>query len=86
MKDYIIEKIFIKMQDDIRIADSEYLSAKKKFYEIEQELMTSLSDNQKQKIKEWTDNLTTVAYKESKLNFCNGFKMGANLIFEILSK
>lgn len=84
MKDYIIDKIFIKMQDDIKTADSEYLSAKKKSYEIEKDLMTSLSDNQKQKIKELTDNLATIAYKESKLNFCNGFKMGAKLILELL--
>lgn len=84
MKYYIIDKIFIKMQDDIKIADSEYLSAKKKSYEIEKDLMTSLSDNQKQKIKELTDNLATIAYEESKLNFCNGFKMGAKLILELL--
>lgn len=84
MKDYIIDKIFIKMQDDIKIADSEYLSAKKKSYEIEKELMTELSNNQKAKLKELIDDLTTIAYKESKLNFCNGFKMGAKLILELL--
>ena len=84
MKDYIIDKIFIKMQDDIKIADSEYLSAKKKSYEIERGLMSSLSDDQKQKIKELIDNLTTIAYEESKVNFCNGFKIGAKLILEIL--
>ena len=61
MKDYIIDKIFIKMQDDIKTADSEYLSAK-----------------------ELIDNLTTIAYEESKLNFYNGFKIGAKLILEIL--
>ncbi len=69
MKDYIIEKIFIKMQDDIKIADSKYLSAKKKSYEIEKELMTELSNNQKAKLKELIDDLTTIAYEESKLNF-----------------
>ena len=84
MKDYIIDKIFIKMQDDIKIADSEYLSAKKKSYEIEKELMTELSNNQKAKLKELIDDLTTIAYEESKLNFCNGFKMGAKLILELL--
>lgn len=84
MKDYIIDKIFIKMQENIKIADSEYLSAKKKSYEIEKELMTSLSDNQKHKIKELTDNLTTIAYEESKENFYSGFKIGAKLILEIL--
>lgn len=84
MKNYIIDKIFIKIQDDIKVADSKYLSAKKKSYEIERDLMTSLSDNQKQKIKELTDNLATIAYEESKLNFCNGFKMGAKLILELL--
>lgn len=84
MKDYIIDKIFIKMQDDIKIADSEYLSAKKKSYEIERDLMTSLSDNQKQKIKELTDNLTKIAYEESKENFYSGFKIGAKLILELL--
>lgn len=84
MKDYIIEKIFIKMQDDIKIADSKYLSAKKKSYEIEKELMTELSNNQKAKLKELIDDLTTIAYEESKLNFCNGFKMGAKLILELL--
>lgn len=84
MKDYIIEKIFIKMQDDIKIADSKYLSAKKKSYEIEKELMTELSNNQKAKLKELIDDLTTIAYEESKLNFCNGFKIGANLILELL--
>lgn len=84
MKDYIIEKIFIKMQDDIKIADSEYLSDKKKSYEIEKELMTELSNNQKAKLKELIDDLTTIAYEESKLNFCNGFKTGAKLILELL--
>ena len=84
MKDYIIEKIFIKMQDDIKIADNKYLSAKKKSYEIEKELMTELSNNQKAKLKELIDDLTTIAYEESKLNFCNGFKMGAKLILELL--
>lgn len=72
------------MQDDIKIADSEYLSAKKKSYEIEKELMTELSNNQKAKLKELIDDLTTIAYEESKLNFCNGFKMGAKLILELL--
>lgn len=84
MKDYIIDKIFIKMQDDIKIADSKYLSAKKKSYEIEKELMTELSNNQKAKLKELIDDLTTIAYEESKLNFCNGFKIGAKLILELL--
>ncbi len=84
MKDYIIDKIFIKMQDDIKTADSEYLSAKKKSYEIEKALMTELSNNQKAKLKELIDNLTTIAYEESKLNFYNGFKIGAKLILEIL--
>lgn len=84
MKDYIIDKIFIKMQDDIKIADSKYLSAKKKSYEIEKELMTELSNNQKAKLKELIDDLTTIAYEESKLSFCNGFKIGAKLILELL--
>ena len=84
MKDYILDKIFIMMQADIKIADSEYLSAKKKSYEIERELMTELSNNQKAKLKELIDDLTTIAYEESKLNFCNGFKMGAKLILELL--
>lgn len=84
MKDYIIDKIFIKMQDDIKIADSKYLSAKKKSYEIENELMTELSNNQKAKLKELIDDLTTIAYEESKLSFCNGFKIGAKLILELL--
>lgn len=72
------------MQDDIKIADSEYLSAKKKSYEIEKELMTELSNNQKAKLKELIDYLTTIVYEESKVNFCNGFKIGAKLILEIL--
>lgn len=84
MKDYILNKIFIRMQDDIKIADSKYLSAKKKSYEIERELMTELSNNQKAKLKELIDDLTTIAYEESKLNFCNGFKIGAKLILELL--
>lgn len=84
MKDYIIDKIFIKLQEDIKIADSKYLSAKKKSYEIEKELMTSLSDNQKQKIKELTDNLAMIAYEESKENFYNGFKIGAKLMLALL--
>lgn len=84
MKDYIIDKIFIKMQDDIKIADSKYLSTKKKSYEIERELMAELSNNQKVKLKELIDDLTTIAYEESKLNFCNGFKIGAKLILELL--
>lgn len=84
MKDYIIEKIFINMQDDIKTADSEYLSAKKISYEIEKQLMTELSNNQKVKLKELIDNLTTIAYEESKLNFCNGFTIGAKLILELL--
>lgn len=72
------------MQDDIKIADSKYLSAKKKSYEIEKELMTELSNNQKAKLKELIDDLTTIAYEESKLSFCNGFKIGAKLILELL--
>lgn len=84
MKDYIIDKIFIKMQDDTKIADSKYLSAKKRSYEIERELMISLPDNQKKKIKELTDDLTTIAYEESKENFNSGFKIGVKLILEIL--
>lgn len=84
MKDYILNKIFTVMQEDIKIVDDEYLSAKKKSYEIERDLMSSLSDNQKQKIKELTDNLTTISYEESKMNFCNGFKIGAKLILELL--
>lgn len=84
MMDYIIDKIFIKMQDHIKIADSKYLSAKKKSYEIEKELMTEMSNNQKAKLKELIDDLTTIAYEESKENFYSGFKIGAKLILELL--
>lgn len=86
MKDYIINKIFIKIQDDIKIADNEYLSAKKKSYDIEKELMTELSNNQKAKLKEIIDYLTTIAFIESKQNFFNGFKIGANIILEVIDK
>lgn len=73
------------MQEDIKIADNEYLSAKKKSYDIEKELITELSDNQKDKLKELINSLSTVAFIESKQNFFNGLKIGANLIFEIIN-
>lgn len=85
MKNYIINKIFINMQDDMKIADNKYLSAKKKSYDIEKELMTELSNNQKAKLKELINSLTTIAFIESKQNFYNGVKTGANLILEIIN-
>lgn len=74
------------MQDDIKIADNEYLSAKKKYYDIEKELMTELSEKQKNKLKELINSLSTTSFIESKQNFFNGFKIGANIIFEIFSR
>lgn len=85
MKEYILNKLFGSIQDDIKTADNQYLSAKKKSYEIEKVLMTSLSDNQKEQISDLIDNLTTIAYEESKLNFYSGFKYGAKLILEIFN-
>lgn len=86
MKDYIINKIFIKIQDDIKIADNEYLSAKKQSYEFEKELLSELTDEQKNKLKELINLLTTIAFIENKRNFYEGFKTGANLILEIIEK
>lgn len=84
MKDYILNKIFIKMQDDIKVADNKYLSAKKKSYEIERKLMSELTENQKERLKELIDNLTDMTFFECKYNFYNGFKIGAKLILELL--
>lgn len=84
MKDCIINKIFAEMQDDIKIEDHEYLFAKKNSYEIEKEMVTELSDEQKEKLKRLIDCLTATAYKESQYNFYSGFKVGAKLIFELL--
>lgn len=84
MKDYILDKIFVSIQDDIKSADSEYLSAKKKSYKIERKLLNSLPDNQKEDVKELIDNLIIISHCENKFNFCKGFKIGASLILEIM--
>lgn len=89
MNDNIINYIFIKTQEEVSkccLRDEEYLSAKKQSYELEKELLSELSDNQKEKLKELINSLSTTAFIESKQNFYQGLKIGANLILEVLDK
>ncbi|MCM1115439.1 MAG: hypothetical protein NC397_08090 [Clostridium sp.] len=89
MNDNIINYIFIEMQEEVSkscLRDEEYSSAKKQSYELEKELLSELSDNQKEKLKELINSLSTTAFIESKQNFYEGLKIGANLILEIIDK
>ena len=89
MVDNIINRLFIEAQNEISkqcLADDDYLSNKKKTYDIEKELMTDLSDIQKTKIKDFINSLITIDFIECKQNFYYGFKIGAALIIEIFSK
>ncbi len=81
--------IYIETQEEVNklcLADDEYLSAKKQSYDLENELLSKLSDKQKNKLKELINSFTTIAFIESKYNFYNGLKIGANLILEIIDK
>lgn len=89
MKDSIINYIFIEMQEEVSkccIRDEDYLSAKKQSYNLEKELLSELSEEQKNKLKELINSLSTIAFIESKDNFSNGLKVGVKLILEILDK
>ncbi|MCM1284762.1 MAG: hypothetical protein NC213_09135 [Acetobacter sp.] len=89
MNDNIINYIFIEMQEEVSkccLRDEEYSSAKKQSYELEKELLSELSDEQKNKLTELINSLSTTAFIESKQNFHQGLKTGANLILEILDK
>lgn len=89
MNNNLIHYIFIEAQEDVSkccLRNEKYLSAKKQSYELEKELLSELSDEQKNKLQELIASLSTTAFIESKQNFHKGLKTGANLILEILDK
>lgn len=89
MNKNIINYIFIELQEEVSKycpKDEEYLSAKKQSYDLEQKLLAELSDKQKSKLIELINSLSTTAFVESKQNFREGLKIGANLILEIIDK
>lgn len=89
MNNNIINYIFIEMQEEVSkccLKNQEYSSAKKQSYDLEKELLSELSDVQKSKLKDLINSFTTITFVESKYNFSNGLKTGANLILEIIDK
>lgn len=89
MNNNIINYIFIEAQEEVSmccLSNKEYSSAKKQTYDLEKELLSELSDEQKNKLTELINSLSTTAFIESKQNFCKGLKIGANLILEIIDK
>jgi len=89
MKNIIINYIFIETLEEVSkccLRNEEYLSAKKQSYDLEKELLSELSDEQKNKLKKLINSLSTIAFIESKYSFYNGAKIGANLILEIIDK
>lgn len=89
MNNNIINYIFIEMQEDVSkccLRDEEYSSAKKQSHDLEKELLSKLSDEQKSKLKDLINSFATITFVESKYNFNNGLKIGANLILEIIDK
>ncbi len=89
MNDNIMNYIFIETQEEVSkccLRNQEYSFAKKQSYDLEKELLSELSDEQKNKLKELINSLSTIAFIESKYSFYNGEKIGANLILEIIDQ
>ena len=86
--DNILEGLFLgdinPSQDNMIMSDHDYQEARNKEFQAEEKLEKTLSEEQKELLKEYSDTTAAVEYAVAKYHFLNGYILGVKMMMEIL--
>ena len=84
----ILERLFFgdinPLQDNTIMSDHDYKEARDGYFQVEEKLEETLSAEQKELLKEYSDAADTVDSATAKYYFISGFTLGSKIMMEIL--